>query len=199
MEREQDFSELMHRLRSGDDTAAVQVFDRFARKLIVLAREHMDDVVRRKVDPEEIVQSVYRSFFTRYRQGHFELVNWDSLWGMLTTFTIRKCINRVEYFHAQCRDVRREFPLDKRGPEESYPAPSLFDREPTPLEAAILSEAVQQVMTDLEERERQILALHLQGYTVHEISPEVGRSERTVQRLLERIRRQLEALQLPIP
>ena len=71
----------------------------------------------------------------------------------------------------------------------------LLARDPTPDEAALLTETVQGLMADLDERERAMLSLSLQGYTVQEISPQVGRSERTVQRLLEQVRRQLQRLQ----
>lgn len=192
MEQEQTFSRFLACLRAGDNAAAIQVFDRFARRLIRLAGEQMAEAIRRKVEPEDIVQSVYRSFFTRNREGQFELVNWDSVWGILTTITMRKCINRAEYFQAQCRDVRREYALESAGESGRYQAHTAMDREPTPLEAAILTEEVERVMTGLDERERQILSLHLQGNEVPEISSVIGRSERTVQRTLERIRKELE-------
>ena len=54
-------------------------------------------------------------------------------------------------------------------------------------------------MRGLNERERAMLGLGLQGYTVQEISSEVGRSERTVQRLLKRVRRELERMQADDP
>src|SRR5215472_14377024 len=102
----------MARLRRGDDQAAAAVFQRFAHKLIHLAREHIQAKLRHKVDPEDIVQSVFRSFFTRYGAGEFEVSTWNDLWGLLTLITLRKCVNRVEYFQAQCRDVGRE--VDRR-------------------------------------------------------------------------------------
>ena len=67
-------------------------------------------------------------------------------------------------------------------------------QEPTPSEAAILSETVEQLMRDLAERDRAILSLHLQGYEIPEISEQVGRTRRTVRRALEQIRRRLDRL-----
>jgi RNA polymerase sigma-70 factor (ECF subfamily) len=181
----------MTRLRAGDDEAAARVFGRFAQRLVGLARRQLDAATRGQVDPEDIVQSVYRSFFTRYERGEFELTNWDSLWGMLTVITVRKCLNRAAFFRTARRDVRRQVPL-----AESDDNPlQLLAREPTPDEAALLTETLQELMADLDERERAMLALALQGYTVKEISPQVERSERTVQRLLERVRTQLQSKQ----
>ena len=188
------FADLMDRLRAGDEDAAARVFDSFARRLIELARHHLDGRLRQKVDPEDVVQSAYRSFFDRYRDGQFTLLSWDSLWGILTRITVRKCVNRAEHFRAARRDVGREVPLEP-APGEPAAVGQLFAHEPTPLEAAALAETVEHLMRDLDEREREMLALALQRYTPQEISPRVGRSERTVQRLLDRVRKHLSLLQ----
>jgi len=55
-------------------------------------------------------------------------------------------------------------------------------------------EIVEALMQGLDESERPILMLNLQGYSVAEISAQVGRTERTVQRVLRRIRQRLERL-----
>jgi RNA polymerase sigma factor (sigma-70 family) len=91
--------------------------------------------------------------------------------------------------------VGREVPLEPT-PDEVAAVGQLFAHEPTPLEAAALAETVERLMRELDERERQILELALQGYTPQEISPRVGRCERTVQRLLERVRKHLSLLQM---
>src|SRR5208282_598146 len=44
------FDALMNRLQAGDQDAAVQIFDRFTRRLIGLARAHLDTLIRQKVD-----------------------------------------------------------------------------------------------------------------------------------------------------
>ena len=49
-------------------------------------------------------------------------------------------------------------------------------------------------MQGLEARDREILTLHLQGYTMIEISGRINRAQRTVRRVLERVRRRLERL-----
>jgi RNA polymerase sigma-70 factor, ECF subfamily len=59
----------MARLRSGDQDAAREVFQRFVGQLIRLARRQFDVVLRRKVDPEDVVQSAYKSFFSLSNSG----------------------------------------------------------------------------------------------------------------------------------
>jgi RNA polymerase sigma-70 factor (ECF subfamily) len=68
-------------------------------------------------------------------------------------------------------------------------------REPTPDQAAVLAETVEQLLRDLEADERPILEMSLQGYTAREISEKLGRAERTVRRRREQIRQKLERLQ----
>jgi RNA polymerase sigma-70 factor (ECF subfamily) len=108
MSHEPAFEALMARLRNGDQDAAGEVFQRFAQRLIALARSRLDRQVRQKVDPEDVMQSALKSFFWRQAQGEYDLANWDSLWSLLTVITLRKCGYRVRHFRAACRDVQRE-------------------------------------------------------------------------------------------
>jgi RNA polymerase sigma-70 factor (ECF subfamily) len=187
------FAEFLVRLRSRDDTAAQELFGRFAHQLIALALRHIDAALRQKVDPEDVVQSVYKSFFVRYGDGNLNIVNWNSLWGLLTLITVRKCAERAAYHRAECRDAAREV----SPPREDEPAPWLepLGREPTPHEAAMLSETVEQLFAALDEDERPVLELSLQGYTTREISEQLGRAERTVRLLREGVRHRLERMQ----
>jgi RNA polymerase sigma-70 factor (ECF subfamily) len=187
------FAEFLTRLQSQDDEAATELFARFANQLIVLAQRHIGARLRHKVDPEDVVQSAYKSFFCRYGAGNLNVTNWASLWGLLTLITVRKCAERAAYHSAECRDAAREQPLAPGEEAGAWLQP--FDREPTPLEAAVLSEIVAQLLADLDEDERPILELSLQGYTTREISEQLGWAERTVRLLREGIRRQLERMQ----
>jgi RNA polymerase sigma-70 factor (ECF subfamily) len=187
------FAEFLARLHSRDDAAAQELFGRFAHQLIALALRHLGAGLRPRVDPEDIVQSVYKSFFARYGDGNLDVVNWNSLWGLLTLITVRKCAERAAYHRAECRDAAREV----SPPVGAEVAPWLepLGREPTPLEAAVLSETVEQLFAGLDEEERPVLELSLQGYTTREISERLGRAERTVRLLREGIRHRLERLQ----
>lgn len=187
------FADLMSRLESNDPEAARELFERFVGQLIGLARCHLDTMVRPKVDPEDVVQSVFRSFFAGHAEGQFRIENWNSLWGLLALITLRKCGHWNEYFHAARRDVAREVPAQR----DSVPSGIAWEpvaREPTPPQALVLVETLEQVMRPLSERERRILALSLQGHDAAEISAQVGRSERTVWRLLRQVGQELEYL-----
>jgi RNA polymerase sigma-70 factor (ECF subfamily) len=193
MAADQSFVELMTRVRAGDQDATTQVFQRFAHRLLALARSRLDGLTRQKIDPDDVLQSVFRSFFTRLADDQWDLENWDNLWGLLAQITVRKCGHRVEYFRAARRDIQREVPA---GPSTDSSAPGLDPAaaDPTPSAVAMLAETVENLLGHLEARDRRIVELSLQGYTNVEIGNLVGCTERTVYRVLERVRRHLHGV-----
>jgi RNA polymerase sigma-70 factor, ECF subfamily len=196
MSANESFAVLMVRLRSGEDAAAREVFVRFAARLAALARRHLDARVGAKVDPEDVVQSAYKSFFVRQREGELDVGTWDGLWGLLTLITLRKCADRAAYFRAEKRDVTRETTTGGAGDSSPGVVDMVFDREPQPDEAATLAETVEALFRSIEDPdERAILELSLQGHTATEISERLGRAERSVRRLREHIRKRLERMQ----
>jgi RNA polymerase sigma-70 factor, ECF subfamily len=167
------------------------VFARYTHRLVGLARKHLDGRLAVKVDPEDVVQSAYKSFFLRQRDGDFEIGSWDGLWGLLTVITLRKCADRAAYFRAEKRQLSRE----AASPTDSSPAAwqLAVDRDPSPEEAVALSEAVAELFRTMDDPdERAILELTLQGFTATEVSEKMGRAERSVRRMRERIRKRLE-------
>ena len=61
--------DLVTRLRQGEQAAASEVFLRYTHRLLGLARKHLDARLAAKVEPEDIVQSAYKSFFQRHQDG----------------------------------------------------------------------------------------------------------------------------------
>jgi RNA polymerase sigma-70 factor (ECF subfamily) len=196
MDQFESFDRLMNRLREGDGDAAEAVVQRLSSRLNRVARTHLETWVRRKVDPEDIIQSVFRSFFTRCEAGRFDLASWDELWGLLVVIAARKCVNSAEFFGAKCRNATAETAflswVDGVGQGERYPA---VDPGPSPFEVAALRETVEQLLEGLDGEDRAAVELSLQGYTTREISERLGLAERTVRRLRERLRHRLERMQ----
>ena len=171
------------------DQAAREIFSRYVRRLIALARSRLDQQTRRKVDPEDVVQSALRSFFERQADGRVSVGTWDDLWNLLAVITLRKCRRQATALRARRRDVRREIPIsggDDAGEWE------FAGREPTPDEVAILLETVERLFEGASAVERDIVVLRLQGYSPPEIAAAVGGiSERKVYRVLEQVRKRL--------
>ncbi len=115
---------------------------------------------RRREDPEDVVQSVFRTFFGRAALGQYQVAHNGALWKLLTQITRRKILKHVEYHRAQKRDVAQEFPLSEDAPHEH--AESLAD-------ARLLGDALECVLRGLLSPEPEIYRLQLHGYTVAEI------------------------------
>jgi RNA polymerase sigma-70 factor, ECF subfamily len=178
---------------SRKEDASRALFERFSQRLIGLARCHLDARLKNKVDPEDVVQSAYKSFFLRYGSEQLASQEAEALWSLLTLITLRKCADRARYYRAECRDVAQEAYPPAAGAAESWW--DAVSREPTPEHAAVLAETVEEVLRTIDADERLIIELSLQGYSTHEISERLSRAERSVRRLRERVRRHLERLQ----
>jgi RNA polymerase sigma-70 factor (ECF subfamily) len=176
--------------------AARAAFEYFTRRLVVLARLHLNEQLRLKVDPEDVVQSAYKSFLLRYGTDLFA-GDAHELWLMLTRITLRKCADRARYHRAGRRDAARE--AAAAGGDAPEPWRDTPGREPTPDEAVVLAETVEYLLRDLDADGRAIIELSLQGYSTQEISDQLGRAERSVRRVRERARGQLERMREEAP
>lgn len=181
-------AELLARWRHGDQQAARALFERYAEGLIGVARRRLSDRLARRLDPEDVVQSAYRSFFQGAREGRYLLHGSGDLWRLLVVITLHKLHKQVERHTARKRGLDREQDLqDTFGLEACRLA-----GEPTPVEAAALAEELERVMTALDPLQRRMLESWLQGGELDAIAADVQRSQRTVRRVLEMVQKQLE-------
>lgn len=181
-------------LRAGGDILGAEVLTRFSSRLAGLVRSKLGWRLRRKLDPEDVVQSVFKSFVRLQQEKDLSFENWESLWGLLALITVRKCGHKIEHFMAACRRVSAEHSIAPgTGPvdDESRRCIEALSREPDPVHTAIVAETLAGLLDGLDDRDRRIVTLALEGATSTEISEEVQRSERTVQRVLKRIWEQL--------
>jgi RNA polymerase sigma-70 factor, ECF subfamily len=187
------FPDLMSRLRTGDQGAAFEVFHEYSRRLAGLARSRLHGAIAAKVDPDDVLQSAFRSFFLRHRDGQFEIDGWDELWSLLTVITLRKCGKQVDYFQAACRNLGRESP-PLYGEDETYASCQAIARDPTPEESARLVETVEALLAELAPRDRLIVEKTLAGESPTNISEEVSCSERTVERVRAKLHARLVSM-----
>jgi RNA polymerase sigma-70 factor (ECF subfamily) len=148
--------------------------------------------LRQKVDPEDIVQSAFRSFFVK-KVAAYDLQDWEGLLGMLIRITHRKCSRQAARFAAGKRSVNRESSgTDSEGM-------SLLDwatqvSEPTPQEAAELNDTIDNLFCLLDDLAKEVFMLRMQGFEIAEIAAQVDRTERTVLRKLSSARDALQQL-----
>jgi RNA polymerase sigma factor (sigma-70 family) len=188
---EEESAHLVAQWREGNQRAAAELFRRYASRLAALARSRIPARLVRRVDPEDVVQSVYRCFFANARAERYELQRGGDLWRLLVAITLDKLHDQVRHNARAKRSLQRE---QNFGSEDSLLGRhiQILARGPSPVEATAFSELIEQVMDRLEPRERRMLELRLQGFTLEEIAADTHRSQSTVIRVLDQIRRQLE-------
>jgi RNA polymerase sigma factor (sigma-70 family) len=185
------FAELVRGLEAGDPDAAARLYQRYACRLIGLARRQLSERLRAKVGAEDVVQSVFRTFFRRAADCTFDLGNEDALWALLAEITLRKCGRWHRHFAARKR--HGELAAVPAGGDEAGEEPA-DPREPSPADAVVLLDLVEELFRGLDPRERLVGEMRLQGHAIAEIAQRAGCTEATVFRKLGVIKRRLRRL-----
>ena len=78
-------------LQAGDPAAIQQLWERFFRRLVGLARKKLRGAPCLVEGAEDVALSAFASFVRHAERGRFpELADRDSLWRLLVTLTVRK-------------------------------------------------------------------------------------------------------------
>src|SRR5262249_10784034 len=164
---DQQSAELLARWRSGDQQAADALFQRYAERLLAVVRTRLSAQLARRFDPEDVIQSAYRSFFAGARDGRYVLAHSGDLWRLLVAITLNKWHRQVQHHQARKRNPAREDTPPLSGGSLAFKAETLA-REPSPVEAAALADELELLMRGLDLPRRRMLELRLQGYTLEE-------------------------------
>lgn len=187
---------LLDRWREGEQAAATELFQRYAERLIVLAHRRLSERLAIRIQAEDVVQSVFFSFFVGARDGRYVLERSGDFWRLLVAITIHKVQRQYRWHHADKRDLQREERQEFDDDLTVLPTP-ILSRDPSPEEAAMLADTVEQVMRGLEPMQRRIMELRLQGCGVGDIAEQTSRSRATVRRVLDRAKALLARQHLP--
>jgi RNA polymerase sigma-70 factor (ECF subfamily) len=175
---------LLQLFRQGSEEAARELYERYVDRLIPLARQRLSDRLARRVDAQDVVQSVFRTFFNRVRNDRFTVEGPDDVYKLLCGITLRKALRQVAYHTAAKRDIHRE---RAAGTGRMAEADQKVDPTPSPLAVNAFVEQLENFLEQLRPEQRQILELRLQGYGPREIAQQLGVLEHKVfylQRLL---------------
>src|ERR1700756_3172415 len=122
---EEPFSELIERIRTGDEQAATELVRRYEpeirREVRFLLR---DPFLRRAFDSMDICQSVMGSFFLRAALGEYDLGRPQGLVRLLISMTRNKVVDATRRQRAQRRDHRRSTSLEAVDLAAATPSPS---------------------------------------------------------------------------
>ena len=177
------------RATEGCEDAARDIHDRYVIRLIALAHSRLSEKLAGKFDADDVVQSAFRSFFTRARDGQFAIQRAGDLWSLLAAITRHKLLKKAEHFSQEKRCLSREETIADRVVDQHN---KTTQDQPTHEEAIALSDEVEFLMRQLDPLKREILEMRLSGKSIDQIANSVDRSERTVRRFLTVFTEQLE-------
>jgi RNA polymerase sigma-70 factor (ECF subfamily) len=197
-------ADLLQRLKNGDDSAASLILERYEAQVRLVVRRCLPRVLRSRFDSQDIMQSVWRSFFQRLRgevveddhgvsqpaPGDPSLVFGDSsqLFSFLSRMAKNKVIDQYRRETSQKADIHRECTIsDEHGHAMDPPS-----HAETPEDLVTAADELSHWRTLLPQNRRVLLDMKAHGLSSKEIGDQLGISERTVQRVLEDLRHRLE-------
>jgi RNA polymerase sigma-70 factor (ECF subfamily) len=177
---------LLRRYQSGEQDAATELYRRYAERLLTLATNQTAADLAPRIDAEDIVQSVFRTFFRRAALGEYELPEGDELWKLFLVIGLNKVRAVAAHHRAGKRDVR----ATTGGEALSGTSPTVTD-DPA---LQILRLTIDEILAPLPDSYRQVVHLRIEGHEVGEIAARAGRSRRSVERILQEFRAKLHGL-----
>ncbi len=177
---------LLKRFRSGSADAATALYVRYAQRLELLAVGKIDRKMAVRLDPESVVQSVFRTFFRRVSLGQYDVGDREDLWKLLLVMALNKIRSGGEFHRAARRRVTRTESLADDGDPGAHDAGE-------PVAVTVLRMTIDELLDELPPGQREIVRLRIEGSEVDEISEKTGRAKRSVERILQGFRQQLQA------
>jgi RNA polymerase sigma-70 factor (ECF subfamily) len=185
---ESDLPGFLARIQAGDEAAARELLSRYEAEVRLVVRRQLPRLLRSRFDSLDFLQSVWGSFFRRVRNGPADFEDSRHLVAFLARAAKNKVIDEYRRAASRKQDMHREEPLWVEGgrPKE---LPAEID---SPSEIAQAREILGRLTELVPEERRAIVELKAQGLSCKDIGQQLGISERTVQRVLEELRRRAE-------
>jgi|GEM_PF-488007 len=105
---EDDDRTLVDRYKAGSDTAAAELFDKYCERLLHMARRRIGQRLNSRLDPEDVLQSAFRTFFVRVKKDEFTFNNEDDLFKLLVRITVHKTLRQIAFHRAAKRNPNLE-------------------------------------------------------------------------------------------
>jgi len=179
---------LLLRFREGSQDAATALYVRYAARLQALAKAKTGQRLATRFDPEDVVQSVFRTFFRRAVESGYDVPAGEELWQLLLVLALNKIRTLANHHRAQKRDVARTGSPEKM---DEMTAGASGQEE---LAYETMRLVVQDLVAELPSPKNRIVELRIEGHEIQQIAEMTSRSKRTVERTLQQFRSQLAKL-----
>lgn len=186
-----DLAGFLARIREGDQDAARDLLNRYEAEVRLVVRRQLPRLLRSRFDSLDFLQSVWGSFFRRVRaaNGPFDFDDSRHLVAFLARAAKNKVIDEYRRAASRKQDMHREEPLWADGDRPR----DLAGGGDTASEVFEAREVFCRLQDLLPEGRREVLEHKARGLSSREIGEQLGVSERTVQRVLEDLRRRAAA------
>jgi RNA polymerase sigma-70 factor (ECF subfamily) len=186
---ESELTDFLKRIQTGDESAARELLSRFEAEVRLVVRRQLPRLLRSRFDSLDFLQSVWGSFFRRMRTAPTEFEDSRHLVAFLARAAKNKVIDEYRRAASRKQDMHREEPLwgDGMRPRD------VPDPADSPSEVAQAHEVLVRLRELMPEDRQAILEMKAEGLSSKDIGERLGISERTVQRVLEELRRRMEA------
>lgn len=174
---------LLGRLERGESQAMQDLFDRYSQRLEQIATKNIQAALKRRFDGEDVVQSVFRTFFRRQKEEKLRIEHSEQLWRLLVRITLCKTRSRARQHTARRRDARADKAI---GADLE-----LLAQAPSPEDAIALQEEVDVALEGLPERAGEILSKRFEGETKSDIARQLNLSRQTIHRILKLVETRL--------
>jgi RNA polymerase sigma-70 factor, ECF subfamily len=178
---------LINRVRKGDEIAATELYQRYASRVFGLVHTQMAEHLKAQLEPEDIVQSVFKSIFRGMSAGNYDAPDGGTLWKLIAVIAVNKVRRNASRRMASKRDSRRTESLV--GLEAAFMS--------SPDSTQVMELAIRESIDSLKPAEQQVVTLRVQGFTVEEIAERCKLSKRTIERLLQHARQSLAEMLFP--
>jgi RNA polymerase sigma factor (sigma-70 family) len=184
---------LIRGLRDGDQGVAFEFWEQYGDALHRLADRNLAPGLRRRIGPEDVVQSACRTFLRRAQGGEFQLDDSEGLWRVLCAITLTKIREQARFHLRQKRGLNQEQHMPPAPTDSASGGFDPADPNPTPAEAIAFTDYFSELLSSLDEEERQVVELKLQDLTNEQVAEKLGCSERTVRRVVKRVQSHMAA------
>lgn len=172
---------LIEAWRNGDQQAADAIFNRYQSRLLMLVSGKLNERLKKRLDPEDLVMSIMRSAFRVTAQKDVGFQDESGFWKWLTTVALNKTYNRIDKETTDKRDCGKEVGSDSMLGDHLL-------AEPTPDDIAEVAELLEKISAKLNDVQAKILLAKLDGLSHAEIAKQLRVSTKTVQRNSHAIR-----------
>ena len=172
-------------LNAGSASAVAKLNQQYRAKLCALVEREMGHRLRRREDPEDVVQSVLWTVARRAAKGQLHIDCGGQLWRLLEKVARRKLLKHIERAGALKRTPRRE---------EELASEKHVSSVPTQEEAAIAVDLMEKTLEGLDEVHAEVFRLRLQGHSERDIATRLDCTRQRVTTVLERLEKRLAKL-----